>query len=218
MNKREDFIYEENQENRNIDNLYADKYVIRTEYNNNGKLVFSTFGKGKDLRYLVKGDYGKISLVNKAWILANKELIVNLRLSGDKIYPINQLKKRKKSKLTSIYCSCCGETKEVDYVYTYKTPYETISICPDCYEDILVDKRKVFYGEIKYIMDKEHCDCQYIKDWTEDYVDGYEDIFRFDGANGDDYCKEIILEHLVEGLNDYEHSHNFDFVIERLRI
>lgn len=217
MDKRENKIYEDNQKNSKNDNLYVNKYVIYTDYNDDGKLVFSNFGTKKDARYLLKDDDGKFYLANKDWIIENNELIVNLKLSGRKKYPANQLK-RNNLKSTSIYCSCCGETKEVDCVYTYETPYNTISICPNCYKDILEDKRKVFYGEIKYTMDKEHCDCKYINNWTEDYVDSYNDIFKFDGDNGDDYCKEIILEHLVDGLNDYEHSYNFNFTIERLRI
>ena len=204
---------------KNWDDLYADKYVLMTMYNENGKLIFQKKRNGNEYDYYAKNDVGrKIFIVNKAWILANKNIIVNLGVSGDRIYPVNQLKLIRNTRTEKINCSGCDCDIDSEYLYKFKTSNRTIYICPDCYSNIIEDKRSIFYGEMRYTIDKDHPDCQYIKNWSEDFVCSDYDVCRFDGGCSEDYYKEMMLEYFVEGLDYYDHCHNLEFRMERLRI
>ena len=71
---------------------------------------------------------------------------------------------------------------------------------------------------MRYTIDKDHPDCQYIKNWSEDFVCSDDDVFRFDSGDSEDYYKEMMLEYFVEGLDYYDNCHNLEFRMERLRI
>ena len=73
------------------------KYMLKTEINENGNKVFSKERRGKGFVYLAKDENGKTGVVDKTWILKNKENIVNLAVSGETIYVVDNLKKQKKT-------------------------------------------------------------------------------------------------------------------------
>lgn len=63
------------------------KYLLKTEINGSGNKVFSKQRNGKIFVYLAKDENGNIGQVDKNWILRNQSNIVNLGVSGEKIYP-----------------------------------------------------------------------------------------------------------------------------------
>lgn len=71
-------------------------YLMKTETNANGNVVFSKQRKGKEFMYLVAQCEEGVptspncpkQVVSKAWILQNASLIKNLGVSGDSIYPV----------------------------------------------------------------------------------------------------------------------------------
>lgn len=64
------------------------KYMLKTEVNENGNLVFSKQRNGKSFIYLAKDETGVTATVDKDWILQNQKNIVNLGVSNDSIYPV----------------------------------------------------------------------------------------------------------------------------------
>ena len=73
------------------------KYMLKTEINENGNKVFSKERRGKAFVYLAKDEAGAVGVVDKDWILKNKANIVNLAVSGDTLYVVDNLKKQKKT-------------------------------------------------------------------------------------------------------------------------
>lgn len=69
------------------------KYILKTETNENGNLVFSKKRQGKDYIYLAKDENGNIKPVLKSWIIEHQTEIVNVRVSGDSIYAVERKKK-----------------------------------------------------------------------------------------------------------------------------
>lgn len=69
------------------------KYILKTEVNENGNLVFSKKRSGKDYIYLAKDENGNVGQVLKSWIIQNQEEIENVRVSGDSIYAVDKKKK-----------------------------------------------------------------------------------------------------------------------------
>lgn len=64
------------------------KYILKTEVNESGNLVFSKQRNGKSFIYLAKDETGATATVDKDWILQNQKNIVNLGVSNDSIYPV----------------------------------------------------------------------------------------------------------------------------------
>lgn len=60
------------------------KYILKTEVNENGNLVFSKKRSGKDYIYLAKDENGNVGQVLKSWIIQHQEEIENVRVSGCK--------------------------------------------------------------------------------------------------------------------------------------
>lgn len=54
------------------------KFVLATEKNENGNIVFQKARVGKDFLYAIKAESGEKGHVDKDWILQNKESIINL--------------------------------------------------------------------------------------------------------------------------------------------
>lgn len=77
------------------------KYILKTEVNESGNLVFSKQRNGKSFIYLAKDETGATATVDKDWILQNQKNIVNLGVSNDSIYPV-EVKGTKTSKVASI--------------------------------------------------------------------------------------------------------------------
>lgn len=73
------------------------KYMLKTEINENGNKVFSKERRGKAFVYLAKDEAGSVGVVDKDWILKNKANIVNLAVSGDTLYVVDNLNKQKKT-------------------------------------------------------------------------------------------------------------------------
>lgn len=69
------------------------KYILKTEVNENGNLVFSKKRVGKDYIYLAKDENGNIGQVLKSWIIQHQNEIENVRVSGDSIYAVDKKKK-----------------------------------------------------------------------------------------------------------------------------
>lgn len=59
------------------------KYLLKTEKNENGNMVFSKQRKGKWYIYFVKNEKGEVATVDKKWILRNKNNIVNLGVDAN---------------------------------------------------------------------------------------------------------------------------------------
>jgi len=72
------------------------RFVLKTEVNAKGNKVFSKVRMGKEFIYLAKAEDGSIGEVDKDWVLSNQKNIVNLGVSGDNIYPVTELDKRKR--------------------------------------------------------------------------------------------------------------------------
>ena len=110
------------------------RYVLKTEVNDKGNKVFSKVRRGKGFIYLAKAEDGKIGEVNKDWILLNQKNIVNLGVSGDNIYPVAELDKRKRLPNGMIRCAVCGKVlPEDDSVKVYnKETDDFIRICRHC--------------------------------------------------------------------------------------
>ena len=70
------------------------KYLLKTETNDTGNLVFSKERQGRIFIYLAKDENGNISPVSKNWIIENQNSIVNVRVNGDTIVPVGQNKKK----------------------------------------------------------------------------------------------------------------------------
>jgi len=75
-----------------------------------------------------------------------------------------------------------------------------------------------YYGKINYTIDKEHPDIKYMKDWTEDKVLSFYDIYAFD----DNYTQEDCINYIKRDLKlvagggyNSDHIHNVTFEIER---
>ena len=64
------------------------KYILRTEVNENGNLVFSKEREGKGFIYFAQSENGRIHRVSKEDIIRNAKDILNIRVSGGNIYPV----------------------------------------------------------------------------------------------------------------------------------
>lgn len=73
------------------------KYVLKTEKNASGNVVFSKERRGKKFAYLAKDENGNVGVVDKNWILQHQKEIVNLGVSGDSIYPVEIKKSENKA-------------------------------------------------------------------------------------------------------------------------
>lgn len=69
------------------------KYILKTEKNENGNLVFSKQRYGKGYIYWVKDENGIINQVTKDWIMQHQAEITNVKVSGDSIYAVEKKKK-----------------------------------------------------------------------------------------------------------------------------
>ena len=76
-----------------------------------------------------------------------------------------------------------------------------------------------YYGKIIYTMDDKHPDIKYVKDWTEDKVFDFEDVYTF----SNDYEEENIIEYIkrdlklvVGGGYNTDHIHNVKFEIKKV--
>ncbi len=69
------------------------KYKLKTIVNENGNVVFDKVRKGVGYIYFVQAENGEIGNVDKSWVLQNQKDIVNLKVSGDSIYPADTKKK-----------------------------------------------------------------------------------------------------------------------------
>ncbi len=64
------------------------KYLLRTEYNDNGNEVFVKCRSGKNIEYILDDTYGNYSRVSKEEIIKNKDNILNVGVSGNSIHPV----------------------------------------------------------------------------------------------------------------------------------
>lgn len=64
------------------------KYILQTEVNANGNLVFSKRRDGKNFYYFAQSEFGSVDAVTKEDIIRNAQNILNVRVSGDSIYPV----------------------------------------------------------------------------------------------------------------------------------
>lgn len=110
------------------------RYVLKTEVNAKGNKVFSKVRMGKEFIYLAKAEDGSIGEVDKDWVLSNQKNIVNLGVSGDNIYPVTELDKRKRLPDGMIRCAVCGKVlHEDDSVKVYNRDTDDfIRICRHC--------------------------------------------------------------------------------------
>lgn len=71
------------------------KYILKTETNESGNLVFSKQRYGKVFIYLAKDENGNVEQVSKDWIIQHKDEILNVRVNGDTIAAISLNQKKK---------------------------------------------------------------------------------------------------------------------------
>lgn len=78
---------------------------------------------------------------------------------------------------------------------------------------------KTYRGKITYTIDKQHPDIQYVKDWREDKVFTFEDVYTF---TTEDITTEQIKSYIKSDLKlvagggyDTEHIHNVKFEIKK---
>ena len=120
------------------------KYILKTEVNENGNEVFSKERRGKGFAYLAKDEAGNIGIVDKNWILRNKDSIVNLGVDKNgSIYPIEVKADKKPAKKVSLVKQAADIVKGyyktlINYGMTcefYETELEDI-VCDTDYEYI----------------------------------------------------------------------------------
>lgn len=63
-------------------------FILLTETNSNGNLVFTKRKQGSEYVYYAKAETGEIWDVSKTWILGHTTNILNVGVSGDTIYPL----------------------------------------------------------------------------------------------------------------------------------
>lgn len=116
-------------------------YLLETERNAQGRLVFSKEKVGKKVFYLAKDENGNVVTVDSKWVWEHAYDIVNLGISGSTYYPV---------KLSKYFlkCEACGEPFSIDDRYSCLFSQDTgydIHICPHCIEnDCRVDSGYYF--------------------------------------------------------------------------
>ena len=66
------------------------KYVLKTEVNEKGREVFAKERRGKSYVYIAYDQNNKVGIVDKDWLLKNKDAIVNLGVDKNgSIYPVH---------------------------------------------------------------------------------------------------------------------------------
>ena len=80
--------------------------------NDNGNTVFLKERKGKDYIYLAaehtSNDSSHLRRMTKEEVIANKDFLTNVGISGDRIYPITDLQYRKVLPKGFTRCEKCG--------------------------------------------------------------------------------------------------------------
>jgi hypothetical protein len=71
------------------------KYLLKTETNDTGNLVFSKERQGRIFIYLAKDENGNVSPVSKDWIIQHKDEVLNVRVNGENITAIALCQKKK---------------------------------------------------------------------------------------------------------------------------
>lgn len=105
-------------------------FVLETERNAQGKLVFSKEKVGKKVFYLAKDERDNVVTVDSEWVWEHEYDIANLGVSGSHFYPVKLSKHFLK-------CEACGKPFSTDdrrSLYSKDTLYD-IDICPHCYEN-----------------------------------------------------------------------------------
>lgn len=87
--------------------------MLGTEINSSGNKVFRKYRIGKSFAYEVRAENGEVFPVDKEWILKNQKSILNLGVSGDKIYPLDVPSEKKsngalvnKAWVLNLYSNC----------------------------------------------------------------------------------------------------------------
>lgn len=106
--------------------------------NDNGNTVFLKERKGNEYIYLAaehtSNGSSHLRRMTKEEVIANKDFLTNVGVSGDKIYPITELRYRKRLPEGMVKCDACGEVIWENDSYSFHK-YETnddITICRKC--------------------------------------------------------------------------------------
>ena len=105
-------------------------FILKTERNAQGRLVFSKEKVGKKVLYLAKDESGNVLTVDSEWVWEHEYDIVNLGVSGTTFYPVKLSK-------NFLKCEACGKPFSVDDKHSLcsKDTLTDIDICPHCYEN-----------------------------------------------------------------------------------
>ena len=122
-------------------------FMLKVEKNEKGNEVFAKKRTSKGFIYPVKDlNDGQVFWVSKPWIIAGKNSIVNVGVSGDSIYPIQK---------NSMKCSYCGQIHRksaLTPVYGDNGKRTNQVVCKKCLEVLLpkgslyqcIDCKRVF--------------------------------------------------------------------------
>lgn len=78
-----------------------------------------------------------------------------------------------------------------------------------------------YYGKLTCTIDKDHPDIDYVRDWTEDKILTFEDVYAFSGRYG--YSEDDIADYIKHDLSlvagggyNTDHIHNVTFQMEKI--
>mgnify|MGYP006968156494 CR=1 FL=1 len=75
------------------------------------------------------------------------------------------------------------------------------------------------YARIDYTVDKKHPDIKYLKDWNQNKIYSFEDVYHFNDEPPTSEIEEYIKDDLMlvaGGGYTAEHIHNVDFTIYKI--
>ena len=130
------------------------RFKIETEINESGNRVFKKYRIGKNFAYEVKAENGESFPADKNWILQNQKSIVNLGVSGDKIYPVDMPGEKKsngalvnKAWLLNLYSNCFPNGAEnVNFEVSQRTKSKRLVITNSANQMVMtedINKNKV---------------------------------------------------------------------------
>ena len=76
-------------------------------------------------------DSSHLRRMTKEEVIANKDFLTNVRVSGDRIYPVTDLKERKRLPKHFKKCKRCNSVVRNDHIYYIE---ENTYLCEDCIE------------------------------------------------------------------------------------
>lgn len=128
------------------------KYILKTEVNENGNEVFSKERRGKGFVYLAKDETGNIGVVDKNWILRNKDSIVNVGVDKNgSIYPTEIKGKKKPEKPVAKDVKEIVEVNPAEY-FIFKYATENKLSPQEVYDDLLESYTHVSYFYLGHLV------------------------------------------------------------------